>query len=141
MARVQLKPEPIEKVLIVEDNEINARLASKMLKLLGYKFELATNGQEAIKSLREKSFAVVLMDIQMPEMDGREATKWIMENETELHSIPIIIAMTANSLPKEQETYLAIGMVDIIPKPLSLKQMRSTLDRWLHERKRELGTP
>ncbi|MDB5013149.1 MAG: histidine kinase [Daejeonella sp.] len=107
-------------ILLAEDNLINQKLAIRVLSKLGYKIEVANNGKEAINLLANKDYNVVLMDVQMPEMDGLEATKYIRNN----HSFqPVIIAMTANALPEDRNTCLQAGMDDYISKPINLETL------------------
>ncbi len=104
-------------VLLVEDNVLNQTIASGLLEDLGASFDIANNGLEAVNKLKENpsKYDLVLMDIQMPIMDGVTATK-IIRNEL-LHTLPII-ALTAGVLHSEQQTYLSVGMNDFLPKPI-----------------------
>jgi PAS domain S-box-containing protein len=102
------------KVLLVEDNKINRLIAGKALEMLGTTYVEAINGIEAIEILKNESFDLILMDIQMPEMDGVEATKWI-RNQMNI-STPIV-ALTANVFRQDIDSYLEIGMNDYIIKP------------------------
>ena len=110
------------RLLIVEDNEINQKLMVSILGRLGYPVELANNGVEALKTLQEKTFDVVLMDIQMPEMDGETATLHIRRDFPAAQQ-PRVIAMTANALSGDREHYLAVGMDDYISKPIKIKEL------------------
>lgn len=116
------------KILIAEDNQVNGVLALRMLKKLGYEADIALNGLEAINAIKSKHYDIVLMDIQMPEMDGLEATHWILNHHDS--PAPPIIAMTANTLPNDQITYRLAGMVDLICKPLSLDEIKEVVARW-----------
>ncbi|MDB5121495.1 MAG: histidine kinase [Sphingobacteriales bacterium] len=107
-------------ILLAEDNLINQKLASRVLSKLGYKIEIANNGKEAINLLVSKDYNVVLMDVQMPEMDGLEATRFIRNNHT---FQPVIIAMTANALPEDRTICLQAGMDDYISKPINLETL------------------
>jgi CheY-like chemotaxis protein len=107
-------------ILLAEDNLINQKLATRVLNKLGYHVDVANNGKEAVDLLANKDYNVVLMDVQMPEMDGLEATKYIRKN----HSFqPTIIAMTANALPEDRTTCLQAGMDDYISKPINLETL------------------
>ena len=123
----------LAKVLLVEDNPINQMVAQKMLEKVGLKATLANNGVEALKKLEEESFDLVLMDCQMPEMDGFDATRAIRrlglraKNETLLP----IVAMTANVMSGDRERCLEVGMDDYIGKPVQLDQLTSVLKKWL----------
>lgn len=118
------------KVLLVEDNLINQKLARTVLSKMGYKADLAVNGQEAVNMTLKNRYDVVFMDIQMPIMDGLEATKWIRQNEKITSASPTwIIALTANALAGDAEVYLAAGMDDYLSKPLRIEELRKALTR------------
>ena len=116
-------------VLLVEDNEINQEVAREWLQSAGLKVETANNGLEALGMLDKNAFDVVLMDIQMPKMDGLEATRRIREKPG-LAKLPII-AMTAHALKGDRERCLEAGMNDYLSKPIDPDQLYSTLARWL----------
>lgn len=114
-------------VLLVEDNELNQELANELLSQAGLKVTIANNGKEGVIKAEENSFDLILMDLQMPVMDGFEATKLIRQSN---NLIPII-AMTANAMQSDKERVLSHGMNDHIAKPINVKQMYSTLAQWL----------
>lgn len=114
-------------ILIAEDNEVNQTLIVRVLKKLGYEPSLVNNGREAVEELERTSFDVVLMDVQMPEMDGLEATAAIRKGSQ--HQ-PVIIAMTANAMAGDKEICLEAGMDDYIAKPVKLEVMVKTLEKW-----------
>jgi len=116
------------RILLAEDNPINQKVALAMLKHLGYQADLAANGQEVLSSLEQKAYDVILMDIQMPEMDGLEATRFI---RTRLPSAsqPRIIAMTAYAMKGDREQCLAAGMDDYIGKPVKIEELKRVLER------------
>lgn len=116
------------RILIVEDNTINQNLASLMLERLGYRPDVAANGEEALQALRRQFYDVVLMDIQMPTMDGIEATRRI-RHEFPLQDQPRIIAMTANAMSGDREAYLLAGMDDYIGKPIHVPELVNCLNR------------
>jgi len=116
-------------VLLVEDNKVNQRVAQRMLAKFGLKVETANNGQEAVDFVRLRSFDLVLMDMQMPVMDGLEATRVIRSIPD--HPQPIILAMTANASKEDRSLCLAAGMDDFISKPIKLNDLREYLRRWL----------
>ena len=118
-------------ILLVEDNISNLEIAKVMLDKLGFYVETALNGKEALKALETKSYDLVLMDIQMPVMDGVEATRIIRDQESEVidKDIPII-ALTAHALEGDRERFLEAGMVDYISKPISLKSLKDLLGKW-----------
>lgn len=120
-------------ILLVEDNKINQRIALLNLEKLGYAVEMAENGEEALTSFRRKRFDVIFMDVQMPVMDGLEATRQIRRYEKEVtgqHPVHII-AMTANAMKGDRESCLAAGMNDYISKPFRVDELRRVLARRL----------
>ncbi len=122
------------RVLLVEDNRVNQMVAAGMLQKLGFGVKIAGNGREALGLLQERHFDVVLMDVQMPEMDGYQATREIRAREklTGRH-IPII-AMTANAMEGDEALCLTAGMDDYLAKPVKVEQLDAKLRRWLqHE--------
>ena len=122
------------RILIVEDNLVNQRLAVLLLQKVGYRCEVANNGVEALEALASRSFDLVLMDCQMPEMDGFEATQSIRTREKETGEHIPIVAMTANAMDGDKERCLDAGMDDYISKPVDSHGLTSTLDRWLADR-------
>lgn len=116
-------------VLLVEDNEVNQELAVELLESNGMAVSVATNGQEALDILEEKKFDGVLMDCQMPIMDGYEATRRLRE-DVRFAELPII-AMTANAMVGDREKVIEVGMNDHIAKPLELLDMFSKMARWI----------
>jgi len=116
------------RVLLVEDNIVNQRLASRILEKSGCDVTVAANGRIALEVLEEKTFDLIFMDMQMPEMDGLEATSRIRSSEKRC-SIPII-AMTANVMSGDRERCIRAGMDDYVAKPLSAKALRSKVERW-----------
>ncbi|MBS8228429.1 ATP-binding protein [Vannielia litorea] len=112
------------RVLLVEDNEINRVVAREMLEAAGHSVTVAHNGREAVERAEAEPFDLILMDISMPVMDGREATRTIRAGHGPCARVPII-ALTANAVAEEQEAFLAGGMDDIVTKPLS----RAALER------------
>jgi len=117
-------------LLLVEDNDINRELALELLQNAGAQVALASNGVEALERLQAEHFDGVLMDIQMPVMDGYEATRKIRENEA-WRDLPVI-AMTANAMSGDREKCLAAGMSDYISKPINIREMFNVLMRWIH---------
>ncbi|WP_083921897.1 ATP-binding protein [Kiloniella laminariae] len=114
------------RVLVVEDNEINRFVLSAMLKKAGHDVDLVTNGLEAVNAVRHRSYDLVFMDIQMPEMDGVEATKKIRSSELDSSGM-FIVALTANAMAGDKEKYLAAGMDDYLSKPISPADLRRIL--------------
>jgi signal transduction histidine kinase/CheY-like chemotaxis protein/HPt (histidine-containing phosphotransfer) domain-containing protein len=125
------------KVLLVEDNTINQEIGIAMLESLGCHVVLADTGVKALEVLEKESFDVILMDCQMPEMDGYEATRMIRRNEQEAEKLGVgqnrtcIIALTANALLGDREKCLAAGMDDYLPKPFTAHQIHTVMSRWL----------
>jgi two-component system sensor histidine kinase/response regulator len=118
------------RILVVEDNAANLKLSVRLVERLGYRADVAGNGAEAVSILERGSYDAVLMDCQMPELDGYEATKLIRKNETGGRRVPII-AMTAAALSGDRERCLAAGMDDYISKPIKLHVVAAVLERWL----------
>jgi len=118
------------RVLIVEDNAANLKLTVRLVERLGYKTDVAGNGADAIGMIERSEYDAVLMDCQMPEMDGYEATKLIRKSEKSLRHLPII-AMTADAFSGDRERCLAAGMDDYISKPIKLHVVAAVLGRWL----------
>lgn len=116
-------------VLLVEDNEVNRELAEEMLCIAGLTVEVAKNGREAVDCVGRNSYDLVLMDCQMPVMDGYEATRLIRADQR-FAQLPII-AMTANALAADRERCIATGMNDHIAKPIDVELLYSTLAHWL----------
>ncbi|MBL8289089.1 MAG: response regulator [Rubrivivax sp.] len=116
------------RVLVAEDNAINQRVATRLLQHLGYRAELATNGRQAIEAARHGAFDVVLMDIQMPEMDGVQAAREII-GQRGPDGLPRLIAMTANAMPGDREAYIAAGMDGYIAKPIELAELAAVLEQ------------
>lgn len=115
-------------ILLVEDNRVNQLVATGLLKKLGHQIDHAENGVVALEALRAKSYDLVLMDCQMPVMDGYETTRRIRANEA-WKGLPII-AVTANVMQGDRDNCLASGMNDYITKPYSRDQLQSIIDRW-----------
>jgi signal transduction histidine kinase/CheY-like chemotaxis protein len=116
------------RILLVEDNLVNQKVAIKLLARLGYKVEVVDNGFKAIAMVEQNQYDVVFMDIQMPEMDGYEATKRIRQLAS-LHNSPHIIALTANAMIGDREICLQAGMNDYISKPISMERIGNALMR------------
>ena len=140
--RVRQRPEPAEKklfdakmgerlplhILLAEDNATNQKLALMLLKRLGYRADLAANGLEAVDALKRQAYDVILMDVQMPEMDGFEATRTI-RGRWPADQGPYIIAMTANAMEGDREACLAAGMDDYVSKPIRVDELVGALSR------------
>ncbi|MEO8448539.1 MAG: ATP-binding protein [Gemmatimonadota bacterium] len=118
------------RILLAEDYPANQRIAIWMLKRLGLEVEVAGNGREALELLGRHRYDAVLMDCQMPELDGYDATRQIRAIDGPDRDIPII-AMTASALPSDRERCLAVGMNDYISKPVQVEELGRVLERWL----------
>jgi PAS domain S-box-containing protein len=114
------------RILIVEDNAMNQKVALSLLNRIGYVADVAANGKEALEVLHRQQYDVILMDGQMPEMDGEEATRHIRQQWPKDQQ-PFIIAMTANALQGDRERYLAAGMDDYISKPIRIEELARSL--------------
>jgi CheY-like chemotaxis protein/HPt (histidine-containing phosphotransfer) domain-containing protein len=119
------------RVLVVEDNSVNQALTEAILAKLGYGAEVAGNGREAVEAVARAAYGAVLMDYQLPVMDGYQATAEIRRREGSGRHTPII-AMTAAALPGSRERCLAAGMDDYIAKPVLVSDVQAALSRWLH---------
>jgi PAS domain S-box-containing protein len=116
------------RILLAEDNAMNQKVALRLLERLGYRADVATNGLEAIEALERQPYDVVLMDVQMPELDGLDATRRIVERWP-AESRPHIVAMTANALPEDREACFAAGMDDYVAKPIRPEELVAALKR------------
>ena len=116
-----------KKILVAEDNIINQKVALRLLELLGYKADIAENGEVALQMLEQAGYHAVLMDMHMPVMDGLAATRAIRSLNNELSQIPII-AVTANAIQGERQKCLAAGMNDFITKPIEKDKFAAALE-------------
>ncbi|MDP3613854.1 MAG: response regulator, partial [Rubrivivax sp.] len=116
------------RILLAEDNVVNQKLALRLLQRMGYRADVAANGIEAIESIERQPYDVVLMDVQMPEMDGLEATRRISRRWSGADR-PRIVAMTANAMQGDREACLAAGMDDYVTKPIRVDELIAALGR------------
>jgi signal transduction histidine kinase/CheY-like chemotaxis protein/HPt (histidine-containing phosphotransfer) domain-containing protein len=125
-------PQGRGRLLLVEDNGINQRLAMHMLVKLGYSVDVAQHGRDAIERLAGSRYDLVVMDCQMPEMDGFEATRIIRDSASKVldHAVPVI-AMTANAFTEDRERCLAAGMDDFLAKPVDQRKLETIVEKWL----------
>jgi signal transduction histidine kinase/DNA-binding response OmpR family regulator len=115
------------RILVAEDNIINQKIGIKILGKLGYQPDLARNGKEVLEMVSHEHYDLILMDVQMPEMDGLEATRML---RVCLEMQPVIIAMTANAMQGDRDACMQAGMDDYISKPMELKELLSLLEKW-----------
>ncbi len=127
-------------ILLAEDNPINQIVASSILDDMAYKADLVENGRQAIEALKKKTYDVVFMDMQMPEMDGLEATRRIRATLPSEHQ-PIIIAMTANAMESDRQECMDAGMNDYISKPVLPEAVDAALQRWFTPNNKTTGNP
>jgi PAS domain S-box-containing protein len=123
-------PDTVLRVLVTEDNPVNQRLAVRMFEKRGHRVAVASNGREALDALAKDTFDLVFMDIQMPEMDGFEATAGIREKEKGTGRHQIVIALTAHAMKSDRERCLASGMDDYLSKPIRPQDLDEILDRY-----------
>ena len=132
LAKAQLDPEMAKRyplrILLAEDNTVNQKLALRLLQKLGYRADVASNGMEAVQSVERQSYDVILMDVQMPEMDGLEASRLICA-QWPRERRPRIIATTANAMQGDREMCLAAGMDDYISKPIRVAELIAALTK------------
>ncbi len=117
------------RILLAEDNAVNQKVGMHLLASLGYRADLAANGLEVLEALNRQAYDVVLMDVQMPEMDGLEATRRIVAAQPDPLLRPWIIAITANAIQGDREICLAAGMDDYITKPVQKTELQEALER------------
>jgi CheY-like chemotaxis protein/HPt (histidine-containing phosphotransfer) domain-containing protein len=127
------------RLLLADDNAINQKVGLHVLHKLGYRADVANNGLEVIRALEQKAYDIVFLDVQMPEMDGLEATRKICERWPR-EKRPCIIAMTGNALMGDREKCLHAGMDDYISKPVRIGELQAALERWGPARARKTDT-
>jgi CheY-like chemotaxis protein len=115
-------------ILIAEDNVINQQVIQYILQKLGYTPTIVQTGREAVDSAASGDFDIILMDLQMPEMDGLEATRMIRRHNADRQ--PVIIALTANAMEGDEEECLEAGMNDYLGKPVKLEEVIDKLQKW-----------
>jgi len=133
--------EPIGQILVVEDNLVNQKVSAALLKRLGFVVEIANNGAEGVAKWAEGEFDAIIMDCQMPVLDGYSATAIIREKESahprsDGRRLPII-ALTANTMPQDRQKCLDAGMDDYLTKPVAASELGAALHRWIFH----LNTP
>ncbi|HLO34153.1 MAG TPA: response regulator, partial [Anaerolineales bacterium] len=115
------------RILLAEDNLVNQKVALRILEQSGYRADIASNGKETLESIARQPYDVILMDVQMPEMDGLEATRRILARWPDKKDRPRIIAMTADALESDREMCLAVGMDDYVAKPIRVAELMEAL--------------
>jgi CheY-like chemotaxis protein len=120
-------------VLVAEDNEINRRVLAGMLRRIGCQPTFAVDGKEAVQLAQQAEFEIILMDCQMPELDGYGATRAIRALGGRYAHVPIL-ALTANAMPEDREACLKAGMDEFLTKPVKLDVLRAATQRWLARR-------
>ncbi len=142
VSNIGLQPSGKLPILVVDDNDINQMVAEGILHKLGFQIHTAENGKTAIEKLAEQKYGVVLMDCQMPVMDGFEATRTIREMATANNNYKLpVIAMTANAIQGDREKCLAAGMNDYISKPLNPHDLVEMVSKWMQKNKTEVDIP
>ena len=150
LSRQSIPPKPINvsgeevvsgkkgvRILLAEDNRVNQAVASRLLGKLGYTLTIANNGHEAMKLVKDRSFDLVLMDVQMPELDGLGATKRIREHERSTHGHIPIIAMTAHAMKSDHARCLEAGMDGYLTKPINPQELVAAIDSALDQAARQ----
>ncbi|HEY6895496.1 MAG TPA: response regulator [Rhodanobacteraceae bacterium] len=122
-----------KKILVVEDNIVNQKVAVGQLKVLGYESDVASNGTEAIRAVHERDYDLILLDCQMPDIDGYQVARAIRQMGSKTRRVPIV-AMTAHTMEGEREKCLSAGMDDYLAKPVSTQRLNAALVRWLGSR-------
>jgi CheY-like chemotaxis protein len=123
-------PRPALAILVAEDNPINQKVARRLLEGRGHSVEVVASGTEAVRAWERRIFDVIFMDVQMPEMDGYEATAEIRRNERNTGRHQTIIAMTAHAMKGDRERCLESGMDGYLPKPIRVSELAAVLERW-----------
>ena len=136
--RAPVLPQRAGRILVVEDNLVNQKVASRLLQKIGYTCDVVGNGREALDALEEKTYTLVLMDVQMPEMDGFEATEAIRARENGGRRLPIV-AMTANAMDGERQRCLEHGMDEYISKPFKTQELQDVLGRLMAGAREEVA--
>jgi CheY-like chemotaxis protein len=130
--RTEHKRTGSSRILLVEDDDVNQRYVLRVLQRNGFNADLAIDGRRAVDAVMKSEYDLVLMDVQMPRMDGLEATAQIRFREGSNRHTPIV-GLTANALPGDRERCLAAGMDDYLSKPVSIEQLKNAISHWVGE--------
>jgi PAS domain S-box-containing protein len=131
-ARTESRPAGSSRILLVEDDDVNQKYVMRVLQRHGFHADLATDGRRAVDAVMKSEYDLVLMDVQMPRMDGLEATAQIRFREGTNRHTPIV-GLTANALPGDRERCIAAGMDDYLTKPVSIEQLKNAIGQWVGE--------
>ncbi len=131
--RQNTDPEDAPRILMAEDNQINQRVGKLILQRAGFNIDLVGDGREALEAHKTRPYDLILMDCQMPIMDGFEASRQIRSLEQQQ---PVIIAVTANALVGEREKCLNAGMDDYLSKPFQAEQLVAVVKKWMTTRRK-----
>jgi CheY-like chemotaxis protein len=129
-------PETELRILVAEDNAVNRKVACKQLENLGYTADIATNGEEVLQRLENQTYDIILMDCQMPVLDGYTTTQTLRQRWNNSQSeilYPVVIAMTANAMSEDREKCLDAGMNDYISKPVRKARLQEILTNWIQK--------
>ena len=118
------------RILIAEDDEANRFVIVRLLEKIGYHPDIAVNGLEVLKSVAEHEYDIILMDVEMPEMDGLETTRRLTADREDVNERPVIIALTANAMKEDMQRCLDAGMADYMTKPVNLDRISGALTKW-----------
>jgi CheY-like chemotaxis protein len=129
------------RVLLVEDNAINQRVAVGMLERAGHRVDVAASGREALDALDRLRYDLVLMDVQMPDMDGLEATRRVRRHVDPAVATMPIVGLTANAMPTDRQTCLDAGMDDFLTKPVDRAKLLEKVQRWARRRTSKSSLP
>ncbi len=127
-------PQRPEKILLAEDNVVNQKVAVAMLARLGFRPDVVANGLEVLEAMQRRHYDIILLDVQMPEMDGFEVARRIRRDQPKSAPRPRLIAITANAMQGDREECLAAGMDDYVSKPVKATELSAAIDRVLHHR-------
>ena len=130
MTVMDMRPGPALRILLAEDNVVNQKVAARVLERRGHRITLANNGAEAVTLFARDKFDLILMDIQMPEMNGYEATTAIRDRERTTGAHIPIIALTAHAMTGDRDRCLAAGMDDYISKPIHLEELLQKVEQF-----------